>query len=180
MFANPKKHIAKAYIGEGMIVVDFGAAAGYHVFEAAKKVGEYGKIYALDVQTDLLRRIKNEADRQGLKNIEIIHANVERENGSGLMEHSVDRVFIINRLFQADDNASRVRMFNEALRILKPTGKLVVVDWLASFGHLGPHPDQVISRDEAATLGRQNSFVLEKEFPAGDHHYGLLFTPIKK
>lgn len=180
MFANPKNHITEAYVGEGMTVADFGAAAGYHVFETAQKVGEYGKVYAIDVQADFLRRIKNEAERKGFKNIEIIHSNIEKEKGSGLKDHSVERVFIINRLFQADDIDARTTMMQEAHRILKSTGKLVLIDWIESFGHIGPHPDHVITRDEAIRLGRQNNFALEKEFSAGDHHYGLLFTPAKR
>jgi hypothetical protein len=50
-----------------------------------------------------------------------------------------------------------------------------VVDWEDSFGGMGPHPDCVICKQAAIDLFEAAGFILEREYPAGEHHYGLAF-----
>ena len=63
----------------------------------------------------------------------------------------------------------------EAKRIVRPGGKLMLVDWSESFGGLGPQPDQVIVAKDARELCEKHGFTHERDFDAGDHHYGLAF-----
>jgi len=61
---------------------------------------------------------------------------------------------------------------------LRSGGKFFVIDWTESFAGMGPHPEQVILMADAINLFEANGFVFEREYPAGDHHYGLAFRKI--
>ena len=108
----------------------------------------------------------------GCKNVKVIRGDVESFGGSGLSDNSVDRVVIANTLFCCDYPDRVVR---EAVRILKKKGKIAVVDWSDSFGHLGPHPDCLVKKDSIEVWLSRENMILEKEIDTGDFHYGLVF-----
>ena len=66
-------------------------------------------------------------------------------------------------------------ILNEAKRVLKKTGKIVVIEWDNS-EPLGPQSDYRISKEDLKELAKNVSLVLEKEFTAGSSHYGLVFS----
>lgn len=172
MFSDPKKNVIEMNVGEGMTVADFGSGSGFYTFALAERVGEYGRVYAIDVMDNLLGKIKREAERKGLKQISLIHADLEKKNSSGLPSASVDRVILTNILFQTEDAASIIA---EAKRILKRNGRIGVVEWIESFGMTGPHPDHVMTEKETIEEFTKLGLVVDKKFEAGSHHYGLLF-----
>jgi FkbM family methyltransferase len=170
VFSNPQHVIDQAYVGEGMHIADIGAGVGNYVIPLAEKVGASGRVYAIDVQKDLLSRVKTEAERKHKNNVMIIAADAEKN--TGIVSESLDRVFLANALFQFEDKEGACQ---EVKRLLKKNGRVVLVDWSGSFGNMGPHKDQVITKEEAETLFLKNGFDVEREITAGDHHYGLIF-----
>ncbi len=171
MFVSPKKITEQSFVDVGMKVADVGCGTGQHAFELALAVGPSGRIYAIDVQEGLLTYLKKESDSKKLNNIIVILADAEKN--TGLEGGSLDRVFFSNSFFQFENKEGAVL---EAKRLLKKGGRIVVVDWLSSFNHLGPHPDNVFGKDAAVKLFLKNNFQLDKELTAvGDYHYGLIF-----
>ncbi len=173
MFSDPDSVIKQSYVAEGMTVADFGAGVGFYALALAKKVGEYGRVFAIDVLSDHLRKLVNEAARQGLHNIEVIQSDLETDKGSGLLTASVDRIIIANTLFQTDNPR---KLVIEAKRVLKHDGKVAVIDWAESFNQIGPHTDHVVTKDESRKYFEDEGFKLESFIDAGSHHYGLLYT----
>lgn len=173
MFARPEEIVKKYFdLQPGMIVADFGAGSGHYTLAAAKIAGDSGKVYAIDVQKDLLERIKSHSEEEGLKNVEIIWADLDKPDGSGLSEESVDFVIISNLLFQVEDKNAAAK---EAFRVLKKGGRAAVIDWSDSFGGTGPHSEKVFSKQECEKIFLETRFVLDDEFEAGEHHYGFIF-----
>jgi len=172
VFLDPKKNINQLKIGENMKVADFGAGSGFYSIEMAKELKGEGVVYAIDVQKELLEKIKSTAEKEDLTNIEIIWGDIEKIGGSKLADYSIDIVILSNILFQVEDKNN---LLEEIKRVLKQKGQVLVVDWEDSFGGIGPEPGSVFSKESAKNLFEDNNFALEKEFSAGDNHYGFIF-----
>ncbi|MES2087479.1 MAG: methyltransferase domain-containing protein [Patescibacteria group bacterium] len=156
----------------GTSVADLGSGAGFYTMAAARAVGDKGKVYAVDVLKDLLEKLKNEARRSSLTNVEALLGNVEKLGGTRLADSSVDDVLVCNTLFQLEHKTD---FPFEVKRILKPKGRVLVVDWKESFGGMGPQKEHVFSSDMARALFEKAGFVFQREISAGEHHYGLIF-----
>jgi ubiquinone/menaquinone biosynthesis C-methylase UbiE len=174
MFSDPQKNIAELGIVDGMKVIDLGAGSGFYTIEAAKKVGPRGIVYAVDVQQDLLDKVKRSAALIGIRNIEAVWGNIEKIGGTKLREAIGDRVILSNTLFQIAD-ADRDNLALEVKRVLKPGGKILVIDWETGSPLT---PKTVVPKILAEGIFEKNGFTLEKTFDAGDHHYGLILKKI--
>ncbi len=169
-FIDPDKILKKLELREDMQAADFGCGSGGWVIPLAQKLEE-GNVYALDVQEEPLSALKNKIETAGLANIKMIQSNVEDQNGSKLTADSLELVLITNLLFQVEDEKA---VLAEAKRVLKPGGKILVVEWLAD-SSLGPKKKRV-SAGKVKQLAAEMSLKLEKEFGAGACHYGLIFV----
>jgi len=170
-FAHPETNVAAMHIDPGMKVADFGAGSGAYVLAAARAVGRTGRVYAVDVQKDLLTRIQHNALREKIDWVDIIWGDFETPGGTKIKDNSIDLVILSNVLFQLDHAP---RAFAEALRVLKQGGRLAVIDWMDSFGGMGPQAKRVVPKDKALEYAQSAGFTLLREFPAGAHHYGIL------
>lgn len=174
-FTNPELNINELGIYEGMTVVDFGAGTGAYTIPLAERVGESGRVYAVEVQKDLLINIKDAAVARGYKNVEVVWGDIERLMGTKIKDETADAVIVSNVLFQAEDKQG---IFREAKRILKTGGKLLLVDWKDSFNSLGPDKGAVVPASIAREMCEMEGFALKKEFNAGEHHYGIVFSKL--
>lgn len=170
-FTRPEDSIAQLGSLEGLTVADFGAGTGGYTLPLAKFVGGKGKVYAVDVQKDLLAKLKNTAIGMGLHNIEVLWGDIERSGATKLAHDSVDLVTIANTLFQAED---KIGLVSETKRVLKSGGRVFIVDWRESYGGLGPQPNAVVRQDVARGYFEQEGFVFEKTIDVGAQHYGFV------
>jgi len=172
MFADPRSNLMQFDLKHGQHVADLGAGFGFYSLEAARLVGPSGRVFAIEVQKDLLDRLKNTASHEGLHNVEVVWGDIETVGGTRLRDASVDRVIISNTLFQVE---ARPHCIAEVVRILKSGGKLLLIDWSDDSSVSGPKAVQLISKSDARALSEQGGLVFEKEITAGAHHYGLIF-----
>ncbi len=172
-FVKPQQVARQLHVREGMHVADFGAGSGEYIAPLARIVGTTGRVYAVEVQQTLLTRIQNEMVKGGFENVEVVWGNIEASEGTKIADETLDVVIISNTLFQVED---RIAVIKEAYRTLKPSGTLVLIDWSDSFGGVGPPKEVVVRRPEAVLLCTDNGFVLKRDFPAGEYHYGIVCT----
>jgi len=172
MFSDPEKIVDQLGLEESTtaIAADLGAGSGAYTIALAKRLKDSGKVYAVEVQKDLVARLKNLAINQGLSNVEVVWGDIERQGATKLADRSVDLVTIANTVFQVEDKEG---MVGEVKRILKPGGRVLVVDWTSSFGGLGPEQSAVVSAKDAQDLFERGGFSFEKNIDAGANHYGL-------
>lgn len=176
VFVSPAKVIDALGIRPSMAVADFGCGSGHYTIEAARLVGRSGKVYAVDIQKDMLGHVRSRAESENLNNIETIWADLEKPDATRLKEESVDAVIISNIFFQAEN---KKQIAEEARRILKTGGRAAIIEWdIEKEKSFGPPLEQRISPQDAKTIFGEAGFVIEKEFNPGEHHYGLTF--IKK
>ena len=175
MFSDPLKNIEQCRIQPGMEIADIGSGSGFYTLGAAKALLSTGRVYAIDIQKDLLTKIKNQAAREGLYNVEVIWGDVEKPGGTRLRDASIDLAFLSTILFQLENKKIAVE---EVKRILKPGGRVMVIDWADSFGGIGPKPDTVVKKDYVMDLFEKEGFHLEREISVGAHHYGLIYKKL--
>ncbi|HEV8667020.1 MAG TPA: methyltransferase domain-containing protein [Candidatus Paceibacterota bacterium] len=173
-FLNPTYALQNAGLHEGQDVADFGAGSGFFTRAAARIVGD-GQVWAVDDNGELLTRIKSLCLAEGIHNVDILRGNIESPKGCGLPAQHFDMVIAANILFSAHN---KHQVVTEISRVLKKTGRALVIDWSSSHGGLGPHPDHVISKEDARRLFEEGGFQYQATVPAGAYHWG--FTVRKK
>ena len=176
-FSEPKDAVLQLGLREGMKVADLGAGTGHYARAAAAVVGLGGKVYAIDIQEDVLKHAKGHQghlhDHHRDGTIETVWGDAEKAGGTSLRDRAVDAVIIANALNQMEN---RFGLLAEVKRIMKSGGRLLVVDWAGAYGGMGPAHDKVIPEHEAEAFFINGGFHKLKSFRAGPHHYGLVFT----
>ena len=105
---------------------------------------------------------------ENIVNIEVVKADVEKII-LRLLANSTDIVLMTNLLFQAKN---KEEVFGESRRVLKPGGKLLVIDW-SEDAAVGPQVR--IAPKTVNELAKKFGFKSVDEFDAGSHHFGLTF-----
>ena len=168
-FVNPQEVLNQLKLEGDIIAADFGSGSGGWTIPLAKRL-KFGKVYAIDILAEPLFALKSKAEIEKVYNIETIRSNVEGKQGSKLPDAFCHLVLATNLLFEAED---KKQILAEAKRVLKKKGKILVVDWLPEAPQ-GPKEGR-ISAEEVKREAKDLNLKLEKEFPAGVYHYGLVF-----
>ncbi len=172
-FLNPQVIVNKLKISSGMKIAHFGCGAGYFTFPLAKRVGKDGIVYALDILKQKIDNLKSQTNLWGLKNIITIKTNLEIGKSSQLKEESIDWVIIVNVLYQNDKKGS---ILKEAKRILKPKGKILLIDWGKENKFIGPAEQVRISKEELIKELQKYNLDIQKEVAVSDFHFGMVLT----
>ncbi|MFA6515011.1 MAG: methyltransferase domain-containing protein [Candidatus Paceibacterota bacterium] len=172
MFTNPEQNILQLGLKEGMRVADFGAGTGFYSKAASSRVGYSGKVYAIEVQKGLLTKLESELKSWGITNVDCIWGDIEKRGGTKISDHSMDAVIISNVLFQAED---KLGLIDEASRVLRKGGRVLLIDWAESFGSMGPTTENVVTESMARVLFEKRGFEFMEDISTSPHHYGIIF-----
>jgi len=169
-FLNVNEVLHNLDLKDSMLAAEFGCGSADFSMALARKLKK-GRVYALDIQEEKLSALQSKMNLEKLTNVSMVLSDLEELGGSTLHENYLDVVLIPNVLFQAENKHV---MIEEAKRILKNGGQLLIVDWLKG-APFGPRED-LITPEEMKKMTTDLGFTLKKEFAAGDYHYALLFT----
>jgi len=170
-FLDPDAIISQLEISPTSTVVDFGCGPGYFSIPFAKKVGEEGRVYALDILPQSLETVIGKAKNSGVVNILTNRVNFEKENGTKLEANMADWIIMKDVLFQ---NQKKETIITEAARILKPGGKIIVVEWNQKEVSVGPAMELRIPQVTLEKMFNDHKFIIEKNIEAGDFHYAFV------
>ena len=155
-------------IADGSVVADLGAGSGWFTIRLARRVGPLGRVYAEDVQPQMIEVIRSRVQRENLSNVTTILGSAEDPR----LPSRLDAVLIVDtfhemQLAENGEHRDPVALLTTVARSLKPQGRLGVVDFMPGGGGPGPAPDQRANAEDvirtAAAAGLR--LVRREEFP---------------
>jgi predicted methyltransferase len=131
-------------IADGSAVADIGAGAGWFTIHLARRVGPNGKVYAQDVQRQMLEAIRRRVAREGLQNVE---TRLGADSVPNLPVGSLDAVLVVDVYPEVEE---RVILLKNLASSLKPSGRIGIVNYKPGRGGPGPSPDEGARVDSAS------------------------------
>jgi ubiquinone/menaquinone biosynthesis C-methylase UbiE len=132
----PDKLIKRSGINKNMTVLEIGCGSGAYTTFMAREVGEQERVYALDIQSAMLKQLRKKLDTEENKDIHNIVPILGSAYELPFDNHSIDLVCMITVLQEIPD---RLKALREVMRVLKPKGILAVTEFL-------PDPDYPLKR----------------------------------
>ena len=166
---KPDEVVQALGLKNGDVVADIGAGTGYFTRRLARAVAPDGRVYAVDVAADVLGYLKQEAEKEGLRNIVTI---VSQEDDPLLPANSVDLAFFCDTTHHI---AKRTAFYRRMLPGLSPRGRLAVIDYPPGGEHAPHPPEQLVPRSQAISEAEEVGFKLAGEFQFLPRQYFLVF-----
>jgi ubiquinone/menaquinone biosynthesis C-methylase UbiE len=152
----PEGALDQMGVRKGMIVADIGAGTGYFSIRLARRVGPAGRVYANDVQPEMLDRIRRKCEKVNIDNIETVLGS---EADPKLPPGKMDLILMVDVYHEF----SQPQRMLEALRTaLKPDGRLVQLEYRKEDPTIPIRPDHKMSIAEVKTEVEAEGFKLEK------------------
>jgi len=161
----PHKILKEMGLKKDMSLADIGCGGGFFTLPAAEIVGSSGKIWALDISETMLQRLR---DKQPPAHVIIKKSG---ESSFPVADKVVDFVLMSSVLHEAD----HAEIFlTEAHRILKPNGRLVVIEHEKKQEQGGPPEIDRITKDHAQILLQQAGFIVVQVSSLNNSHYQII------
>lgn len=142
----------------GMTVCDLGSGNGYHTLPIAEKVGPEGKVYAVDIQPEMLDLLRQRAEGRSLENIECI---VNTPLDPKIPADSCDLILLVDVYHEFSHPAEMLAGIRKAL---KPDGLAVFVEFRAEDEAVPIKPEHKMSKAQLLKELGLNGFKLVREF----------------
>ncbi len=139
-------------ISEGKSVADLGAGSGWFTVRAAKRVGEKGKVYAVEINQEYINYINDRAKKENFTNIQTV---LGTEDDPKLTAKSVDAVLILKTYHEI---GQPIRVLQNLRKSLKKDALLGIID------RNGKGDDHGIDKEKVIEEAKRAGFVLKEEF----------------
>jgi predicted methyltransferase len=171
---QPDQIMDALLIGEGSTVADLGAGGGWFTVRLARRVGPNGRVYAQDIQPEMIEAIFRRVQREGLQRI--VRTVLGTPTDPKIPE-LVDAV-LINDAYP--EMAQPVTLFRNLAKSLKPTGTIGIVNFKKDGGGPGPKMEERVDPERVIRDLRAAGLELRKREYFLRYHYLLTFGAAPK
>jgi len=158
-------------IAPGSTVADIGAGTGYFSVHLARRVGTAGKVWAVDVEPNLVEYMQTRFAEAGLPQAV---ARLTTPDDPGLPEGEVDLVLICDTWHHIDD---RIDYLGRLAQALAPGGRVAIIDFRKGELPVGPPPEHKMSREQVLSELAEAGWKQAGEHGDLPYQYVLVFTP---
>src|SRR5579862_3895034 len=167
---NPEGALDALNIRPGMVVADVGAGTGYMSLRLAKRVGPTGRVYANDLQPEMLRRLQENAARAGLTNIETVQGE---EADPKLPAGRMDLVLLVDVYHEFSKPREMIDKIRESLN---PDGRLVLLEYRKEDPNVPIREEHKMTVAEVKAELEPQGFVLSKVIETLPRQHILILT----
>jgi ubiquinone/menaquinone biosynthesis C-methylase UbiE len=168
---DPEAILSEVGLKAGMTFLDIGCGDGFFTLPAAEMIGQNGKIFGLDSNSQGIETLRTRARERGLNNITLHTARAEEVI---LCQNCADIVFFGIVLHDFDD---ALKVLQNAHRMLKPQGKLANMDWKKIHMEFGPPFGKRFDEATASKMIESTGFGVESVKDSGKYHYIIIAHP---
>lgn len=165
----PETALDKIGLGPGMSVADVGAGSGYFTVRLAKRVGPEGKVYAVEVQPEMMTILRRRLAGEKLKTVQTI---LGTESDPKLPKNSVDLILMVDVYHEFSQPQNMLRRMREAL---KSNGRLVLLEYRKEDPHIPIRSEHKMSVAEAKSELEAEGYKLEKVLKDLPRQHILIF-----
>ena len=171
---HPEALLRRLGLHSGQTMADIGCGPGFFTIPAAEIVGDEGVILAADIQGEMLSAVRSRAAEHGLTNVHVVKTS---DKEIPIPDASCDMVLMA---FVLDEVAQRSSFLHRAARLLKPGGRLVVLEWEKEQQPDGPPLTDRISPEELLADASAAGLYLDEQRELNDQQYICAFTRTKR
>lgn len=169
---KPDEVVKRVGVKPGQVVADIGAGSGYFSRRFARVVGPAGYVFACDIDENMLRYIQNRCREEDIRNIVTVLA---APWSPMLPPNSVDVIFLCDTNHHIEQ---RVDYYRRLKSVLKPGGRIVIVDFFKRELPVGPPPSHKLAREIVLKEMEEAGYrVLVDDTEFLPYQYYLEFTP---
>ncbi|HYL38491.1 MAG TPA: methyltransferase domain-containing protein [Bryobacteraceae bacterium] len=170
---QPDKALQALGIRRGMVVADIGAGSGYMSFKMARLVGPPGKVYANDLQPEMLEILRARAQRDKITNVETV---LGTETDPKLPAGVLDLVLLVDVYHEFSQPQAMLRKIREAL---KADGRLVLLEYRKEDPKVPIRPEHKMSVPEVKAEVEPEGFQLDQVIEVLPRQHIIIFRPRK-
>jgi ubiquinone/menaquinone biosynthesis C-methylase UbiE len=167
----PSKAIVALQIREGQVVADVGAGSGYYSVRLARAVGENGRVYATDIQPEMLALLKSKIAAERLSNVEPV---LGTEADPKLPAASVDLVLMVDVYHELARPQEMLRALKRALR---PDARLVLIEFRKESAWVPIREEHKMSVREARLELEAEGYRFDRNIDVLPWQHILVFRP---
>lgn len=171
---QPERLLRELGLSRGDVMADIGCGPGFFTLPAARIVGTDGRVFAADIQGEMLSTVKTSATEEGLANVRVVKTS---DTEIPLPAQSCDFVLLA---FILHEVPQRSRFLHRAARLLKTKGKLAILEWEKKETPYGPPLEDRITPDELAADAEAAGLKVAERRSLNDNQYLFIAAPLKR
>jgi len=166
VYLSPEEASAQVGLREGMRVVDVGAGTGFFAIPFARRVGAGGRVFAVDMQPEMLELLRARLTDEERARIELVEGSAAR---TGLDDGSCDLVWMAKVWHELDE---REAVLAEAARVLRDKGRIAILDWRPGASRPpGPPDEHRVALADVVSLLTSEGWQVERASDFGSYSY---------